>query len=161
MVASVHTGGVTHTLKAISFRDGSNTLRSVAVGMVRNAANVLKLFTGSLSVSLSTDAVGGRVNSGLSVAIQTRSVTVTPDGGAGSYTYLWAQTGGTGTWSITSPSADTTTFWGGNCGPGESLSATFHCTVTDAAGNVAVTGTVTATVSNIGFNISGGGGPLP
>jgi hypothetical protein len=161
MVASVHSGGTTHTLKAISFRDGSGALRDVAVGMVRNAANALKLFTGSLSVSLSTDEVGGRVNSGLSVAIQTQSVTAIPDGGAGPYSYLWAQTGGTGTWSITSPTAASTTFWGGNCGPDESLTATFHCTVTDAAGNVAVTATVTATVSNIGFNISGGGGPLP
>lgn len=162
MVASVHSGGVTHTLKAISFRDASNTLRAVAVGQIRNAANALKLFTGSLSVSLSENTVGGRVNSGLSVAIQTHSVSVIPDGGAEPYTYLWALTGSSGgTWSITSATSDTTTFWGGNCGPGDSFNATFHCTVTDAAGNVAVTGTVTATVSNIGFNVSGGGGPLP
>jgi hypothetical protein len=161
MVASAHYSGATHTLARISVRDAANILQRVAVGQVRNASNVLKLFTGSLSVSLSTDEVGGSVNTGRTVAIQTQSVEAIPDGGAEPYSYLWAQTGGTGTWAIASPTSAITNFTGGNCGPGDSLSATFHCTVTDSAGNSAVTGTVTATVTNIGFNVTGGGGPLP
>lgn len=162
MVASVHSGGTTHTLRAASFRDAANMLQPAAVGMVRNAAAALKLFFGSLSAALSTDTVGGRANSSLSVAIQTRSVDAIPSGGAEPYSYLWARTDAApGTWTIGSATAGTTTFTGGNCGPGESLSATFHCTVTDAAGNTAVTGTVTATVSNIGWNATSGGGPLP
>jgi hypothetical protein len=162
MVASVHSGGVTHTLAAISFRDASNMLRAVAVGQVRNAAGLLKLFTGSLSVSLSSEEVAGRVNSGLSVAIQTFSVDAIPDGGAAPYDCLWTRTDSNpGTWTINSPTSPTTNFTGGNAGPGDTLTATFHCTVTDSAGNTAVTSDVTATVRNIGFNITGGGGALP
>jgi hypothetical protein len=162
VVASVRSGGVTHTLAAISFRDAGGVLRSVAVGQIRNAANVLKRFTSSLSVGLSSSDVHGKVNSGSSVTIQTQVVQAIPDGGAGAYSYLWALTGSSGgTWVINSASSNTTTFSGGPCGPGDFFTATFHCTVTDAAGNTAVTGTVTATVTNIGYNISGGGGPLP
>jgi hypothetical protein len=159
MVASVHSGGTTHTLAAVSFRDADNILRRVAVGKIRNAANVLKLFIGSLTASLSRDTVFGKVNTSLSVPIQTQSVQAIPDGGAEPDSYLWVQTGGSGTWTINSPVSDMTVFTGGNCGPGEVLSATFHCTVTDAAGNSVTTSNVTATVSNIGATF--GEGPLP
>jgi hypothetical protein len=162
MVAAVHSGGVTHTLKAISFRDAGAALQPVAVGMLRNAANALKLFIGSLTATLDTDDVGGRVNTSATVAISTQSVMVTADGGAAPYTYLWSMTGSSGgTWSVDAPTSATTRFTGGNCGPGDSLTATFHCVVTDAVGNTVTTGVVTATVRNIGYNISGGGGPLP
>lgn len=162
MSASVHSGGATHAIQAISVRDSDNVLRSVAVGRARNAAGALKLFFGSLAVSLDTDTVFGKVNSGLDVAIQTQPVTASPAGGAEPYSYEWTLvSSGGGTWAIGSPNAATTAFSGGNCGPGEGLTATFHCTVTDSAGNVVTSDTVEASVNNIGFNVSGGGGPLP
>lgn len=171
MTVSVHVGGATKTLAAISFRDTDNVLRSVSLAKVRNASNASKVLFSALTsggggsgggVDLSTDSVGGHVNTGISVAIQTSEVTAIPSGGVEPYTYLWVRTDANpGTWSITAATSATTRFFGGNCGPGDELDATFHCTVTDAAGNSAVSDTVSAHVGNIGFNVSGGGGPLP
>lgn len=161
MSVSVHTGGATHAA-SVSFRDASASLQRVAVGMVRNVANALKLFTSSLSVALSSDVAFGKVNSALSVPVTTRTVDVTPTGGAGPYSYAWAMVSSTGgTWSASAPTGPTTSFTGGTLAPGDTLSSVWHCTVTDSAGNVSVSDTVTATVTNIGFSISGGGGPLP
>jgi hypothetical protein len=168
MTISVHVAGATKAVAAAAFRDADNVSRVVALGKIRDAGNVSRTIfsalasAGSGSIALSTTSVFGHVNTGISVAVQTGEVTATPSGGVEPYTYLWTRTDSAlGTWSITAPTSPATRFFGGNCGPGDALNATFHCTVTDAAGNTAVSGDVAAYVSNIGFNVSGGGGPLP
>lgn len=158
MPAAVHTGGATHTLKGIYARTADG-LQAVAVARARNAANALKLLFGSLSAALSSDSAIGRINSSSAQSITTRAASVTATGGQEPYSYLWSNVSvASGTWGINSPTSDTTTFTGGAASPGDVLSATFHCVVTDGAGQTVTTGAVTATVTNIS---SGGGGPLP
>jgi hypothetical protein len=161
-MTAIRTLAATKALAGITARDAGGVLRPINLGRIRDASSVLRSFFGSISAALSRESVAGAVNSSLDVSIQTQSVEAQPTGGTAPYSFAWSITGSAGgTWSITSPTQASTTFVGGPCGPGESFEATFVCTVTDAAGISATTDEVEAIVSNIGFNATGGGGPLP
>ena len=74
----------------------------------------------------------------------TGTATVTASDGASPYTYAWSfQSGGSGI-TINSPSADATTFTASALSPGETVSGTAQCVVTDAVGHQA---TITLPVS--------------
>lgn len=65
------------------------------------------------------------------------SVTVTPTGGTGPYTYAWTRLSGSSSIYATSPTAATTTFHA-TIYIGPSRTATFRCTVTDSLSATAV-----------------------
>ena len=87
-------------------------------------------------------ATGTTTTSG---AVTTNSVTVTPTGGTGPYTYAWAYVSGDAVFTATSPAAATTTF-SGSVAAGEDKTAVWSCTITDSLA-------ATAAVS-IGVSIS-------
>jgi len=146
-----------HSLKGIAFRDAGNVLRTATAGKARDASNVLRPVFGVLAVGLSATSVFGNVNSGGAIDITTPSVTATPTGGSAPYTAAWTQTGGD-TFTITNPSALTTSFVGVAVAPSTASTGTFVCTITDASGQSIASAVVTAKARNIGTS---GGGVLP
>lgn len=60
------------------------------------------------------------------------SVTVTPTGGTGPYTFLWTHESGDSAVQVLSPTAATTSFIA-NVGKNQTKSAVKRCTITDAA----------------------------
>lgn len=64
-------------------------------------------------------------------AVTTTSVTVTPTGGTGPYTYAWTYDSGDTGFSANSPTSATTTFIG-SVASGEDKTAVWRCTVTDS-----------------------------
>lgn len=73
--------------------------------------------------------------------LTTPSVTATPSGGTGPYTYSWTRVSGSALISATSPASPTTAF-SATLNPDDHETADFICTVTDANG-----ATATASVS--------------
>lgn len=90
-------------------------------------------------------AFGSRVGSGL---VTTASVTVTPTGGTGPYTYAW--TLDSGNFTILSPTSASTTFRG-SVAAGETTEDVATCTVTDSL--------AATTMVSIGVAIYGEGTP--
>jgi len=161
-MTAVYVSEAAKTIAGVAVRDASNVLCTANLGRVRDAASALRAFFGSNSVALSRDFVSGAVNSSQPASMPTQGVEALPSGGAPPYSYAWAMTGSSGgTWTISSPAQAWTSFTGGPCEPGESFEATFTCAVTDAIGMVTTSGEVAAFVENIGYNATGGGGPLP
>lgn len=127
--------------------------------LVRDAVGLQLIYSpaSGMSADVPPDAYGASA-SGSFVSISTNMVTVTVTGGTPGYSYSWAQIDGPDVaWRSTSPTSATTSFRRTSVGPGDSWSATFVCTVTDANGQTATSNPVTATVTNLG-NI---GAPLP
>lgn len=88
---------------------------------------------GSFTATISpghADGFGSPVG-GLVEQVTTNSVTVTPSGGTGPYTYAWTRISGSPTLSATSPATATTAFRG-YLYEFQIKSATFRCTVTDS-----------------------------
>lgn len=81
---------------------------------------------------------------GSTASLTSEAVTVAPVGGTGPYTYAWTKLSG-GAVTINSPAAATTTFTAATMDIGESRTAYFLCTVTDAATDTVTTATVTVT----------------
>lgn len=79
---------------------------------------------------------------GTTTSLTTSSVTASASGGTAPYTYAWTKLSG-GSITANSASSATTTFTASGLGLGENRTATFRCTVTDAASQ---TGTVDVTV---------------
>jgi hypothetical protein len=104
-------------------------------------------FVQPLTLSVSPPSTGA--NAG---ATTTPSVTATPSGGLGPFTYSWAKLSGDAV-SANSPSLATTSFTLTSGSP--PANATFRCTVTDALGS-----TATADVGVLFSNASSGGGTL-
>ena len=117
---AVRIGGASKALARIAYYDGS-------------AIKTLKTFTKDLTASVLPSAVNGDVvGGGLAT---TQSVTVTPEGGTGPFTYSWVRQSGSG--SITHPNRANTQFtYFFNEGGGDET-GTFQCTVTDSLGATA------------------------
>lgn len=69
-------------------------------------------------------------------AITTDTVTITPSGGTGPYTYAWAYLSGYVSFTVSSATAAAVDFTSLSLNPGQSRSGVWRCTVTD---NVAAT----------------------
>jgi hypothetical protein len=84
--------------------------------------------------------------------ITTAAATATVTGGTGPYAYAWSAVigGGSGVWTINSPSSQTTTFTCTDTGLGDFASQDFICTVTDSASAVAESNTLTANATATG-----------
>ncbi|MDR7101530.1 hypothetical protein [Croceicoccus sp. BE223] len=94
-----------------------------------------------LAVSVSP---ASRSTVGSTATLTSEAVTAVAVGGTGPYSYAWTKLSG-GAITINSPAAATTTFTAASMGIGESRTAYFLCTVTDAATDTVTTVTVTVT----------------
>jgi hypothetical protein len=77
----------------------------------------------------------------------TSTVTCTPTGGNPDYTYAWSRVSGSTAISATAPTAATTAFNTTGMSVGQSRTAAFVCTVTDAGGQTAASSNVSVTIS--------------
>jgi hypothetical protein len=113
----------------------------------------------AIALAFSSTSVSGYSNTGAAANITTGSVSVTPSGGVGSYTYLWSQYETSPyTWTIGTSTAATTNFTCTSVPAGVTAAVRFLVTVTDSTGNTA-RGLVTATVNNgQPYDPYGGGG---
>lgn len=111
---------------------------------------------GMTAAAAPTATSGTRIGGGLTYS---GTVTASPTGGTGPYTYAWARTGGGTTTEATTPSAASTTFRTYFDTGGQSRTAYFVCTVTDSLGAVANTAAVTVSLtSTVDTSGDGGGG---
>ena len=107
---------------------------------------------GSLILSIDpVSAVGSGASAG-STTVFTNSVTTTATGGTAPYSYAWARTSGSTSWSINSPSSASTRF-SILVAPSAVEDGEFECTVTDARGR---TGTISINAAAFNF-----GDPFP
>lgn len=107
--------------------------------------------SGSGDVTVDIYNPTGARASASAVTVNTETVTATPAFGTGPYTYAWTQTGTPDlAFTPTVPSAAATAFKRTSVADGDSYTADFIVTVTDALGAVGVSATVSATVINYG-----------
>lgn len=142
-------GNALRNLKAIGVRDAGNILRAPRVMKARDAGNVLRTVWQSMTAAASPASVAGYASSSSVTPISTSPASATPTGGAAPFTYSWEAVSALG-WTINAPASDATSFTSPAIDPGSGEVGTFKCTVTDAAGAVAETNEVTASVTNIG-----------
>lgn len=137
------------TVKNVKARDAGGVLRQCQFAKVRASDGALRTVWAYLTASASVSSVEGYGNSITSIGITTASVTATPTGGTAPYTYAWTRTdGGADAWTITTPTAATTSFRATAVLPSDNQTATFICTVTDANGRTAATSAVSASSTN-------------
>lgn len=92
--------------------------------------------SGSLLASVSPTSVSKTSSTrGSDKTVTAGPATVTVSGGSGGYTYSWARIAGDSSITAGAPSAASTSF-SALLSPDDSVTATFECTVTDAAGSV-------------------------
>lgn len=105
--------------------------------------------TTALSAVLSTATASA---SGVQVPLYTAAVSAIATGGTPGYQYAWERLTGSGRVLIGSPSAATTLF-SGSPAVDETLTETFRCRVSDAAGAVAYTGTLTVSLTGVAYAV--------
>src|SRR5436190_12997256 len=90
---------------------------------------------GSLTATISHDTISKTVGgtSGAPRTVTTATVTVTPSGGAGGYTYAWSRIEGDASITASAPTANATTF-SATLDPDAYVTARFECVVTDVSG---------------------------
>lgn len=98
---------------------------------------------GALTAVASPTYVSGAIYKNTSRPAGTNATTVAVTGGYAPYTFAWPPSG---SMTAAQPTAATTIFQG-YVGPGDTLEATFVCTVTDSNGAI-TTASVDASVSN-------------
>lgn len=143
----------------IRLRDGSGLFEYQRVWL-RGADGVTRLIwsaAASMTVSAEPDQVDGAAARNFPTSITTSQSTATVSGGATPLTYVWSLLGGDD-WAITAPNSPTTAFRANGVPAGETVGASFSCTVTDRFGNTATSNIVTATATNYGDQT---GGPIP
>lgn len=149
MPLAVRTAAGVKDIAALVMRDASNTPRNIQELWARTQSGLVQVL-GKLTAGLSSTVAQGSVNRVAGGPVTTRAVQALPNGGVAPYTYLWARTDGGGhPWTINSPTAAITTFTT-NVGTNVDQLATFHCTITDATGQSAVTASVDADCWNDG-----------
>ena len=123
---------------SVSGQIDANTANTNAAAVAASA--------GALTASVSP--VYAYATSATAGTLITNSVTVTPSGGTGPYTYAWAKFSGD-TFTISAPTSATTTF-SVTLGSGGFADATYRCTVTDSlAATYSVDVSVTAQVTDM------------
>lgn len=143
---------------AIVAREASG-LSAIGEALIRDASGLEAFFApgGSFTVDVPPTVYGGAAFTS-PIAVTTEPATASIVGGRAPFTFLWERTDAAlGSWTIINPTAQSTAFRLIAVGPGESETAEFACTVTDANGGVVVSGDVLAYVENYG----GLGGPIP
>lgn len=144
---NVNSGVTTARAEAQAAQTAAVQAQATATGAIAGIATLAdQTAPGGFYASCSpSSAFGSRVGSGL---VTTASVTVSPTGGTGPYTYAWTLE--TGNFTILSPTSATTTFRG-SVTVGETTEDVATCTVTDS---------LAATTSvSIGVAIYGEGTP--
>lgn len=148
-VSAVSNTAATTTFQATGLAAGGS---ATAVMRCTVTDNVAATFTVDVNVTLSRSASGALTVSasstnvtktGLTSSLTTASVTVTPSGGTGPYTYSWVKQSGD-TITADSTTAATTTFSATGLASPESRTAVFRCTATDSA---SLTASVDVTVT--------------
>lgn len=132
-IGSVNSGVAQARAEAAAAQATANAAAQTAADIGADAL----AFSASASPTL---ASGSRLGTG---NVTTNSVTVTPSGGTGPYTYAWALVTGD-TFTVNSATSATTTFTISITAAGQDKSATYRCTVTDS---LAATCSVTVGVS--------------
>lgn len=128
------------TISGLVIRDGTNTPRTISELRVRDSNNVSRIvYTTAtpMTASAAPETVAGFSSGGGTAT--TNETTVTPSGGVGPYTYLWALDlyDALTPPTCNSPTSATTDFTQTSIPPGESVSASWVCTVTDSQTNTA------------------------
>lgn len=141
---------------ALRVRDGGAVLKTVGNVRVRDASSTLRLVYSSASGGAFTVSAsplvcyGGRAG-GATLSVTSEEVSVSITGGSGPYTYAWSLIAAVdGTWAVTAPNADKTNFVVSSVPSGDTYTATFKCTVTDARGLTADSATVQVNCTNYG-----------
>lgn len=122
------------------------TKRAVSRVGYYNGTSVVNIatFASPLSATVSPDTASGDVLGGGQAT--TNSLTITPEGGTGPFSYAWARLSGDG--AATQPTRATTAFTHFFNTPDGDTTGTFRCTVTDSLGET-VQVTVVANFSSI------------
>lgn len=140
---------------ALSLRTGG-VLKAIETASLRTALGLVEVWPvagggGALTININTPLVQGAAASDVSPSVTTDQVTATPANGVAPFTYLWeliADDGGV--WAIENANVATTRFYHTLVSSGDTYTATFRCTVTDANGFTGETADVTAIVTNYG-----------
>lgn len=119
---------------------------------VSSAWETIANFVPDLTVSVSPPGASGSTSG--AGAVTTNSVTATPSGGKGPYTYAWTRILGNAS-TVTSPASATTTFQR-FMPPGEEAAETWRVTVTDNLGTAASADIIASFIS---FDTSDGSEP--
>lgn len=130
----VHTGGEDRTITSGRvYVEGAERTLTRAIGMVAGNTQTLATFIPDLSLTIVPNVASGTTATfGI---VTTNSVTATPNGGSGPYSYAWVRTSGNAS-SASSLNSATTTFQRFQP-PGEEAIETWQCTVTDSLGDTA------------------------
>lgn len=152
-MSAVRDGSGASQIGAVHVREAGGTAE-VAFVRVRDSSGLHVVYTigdeGDYSVvAIPLTPFGGAASAG-DPAVTTELVTVTAEGGVSPYTFAFTQIDTGAGWTISVVGPGQARFTRGGVSPEDTYSATFKCTVTDAAGRKVDTPTITATVTNYG-----------
>jgi len=148
MLTQVDLDGVTaRTLKELTQVDlDGTTVRNLKQLWQNDLTGTPRLIWSAMAVILAPDYVGGYVSSGGAASANTSYTTATVTGGTAPFTYVWTVTGDFSALSTTAP---TNAFQSIALSPGAEANGDAYVTVTDAAGSVAVSNTITLYATNV------------
>lgn len=124
-------------------------LQGLLAGPWREGVATVSGAATALSATLSAASLSA---SGAQSPLYTAAATATAVGGVPGYRYSWERLTGAGRILIGSPSSASTAF-SGSPAADEVLSETFRCRVSDAAGAVAYTGTLTVSLTGVAYAV--------
>ena len=155
--------GDTFTITSPSSASTTFSITGVGAGVTRSAVYRCTInSTYTIDVSVTATNTSGALaataspttlaKTGSGSSLTTASTTVSPSGGAGGYTHSWAKVTG-GSITADSPTSATTTFSATGLADGETRTATFRDTVTDAA-SATVQVDVSITMTRQGLSVT-------
>lgn len=143
--------GVVRNIKRLSIKDSGGAVHLLQQLSLQDQAGTLRPIFSAMTAEASPDSVSGDALSSIPITVYAGPVGCTPTGGIAPYTYHWAVVNIiSGDWSATSPNTTNTLFQCNFVAPGADYNATFHCTVTDSLGTIAVSNLVAANAVNSG-----------